>query len=226
MTKNISTIGMKKKIAYGFLIALMMTSCSVYEAHTIDIPLINKKKDSRIDVGISSIISANATFSYGLTEKIAVQSFGSIGESYRYFFQGAVGYFKDLGTRKVMESYCGVGYGYGNAFNDANPGNLFGNYQLYFSQFNFGKIDSKFANSDFGFGIKVGLLHSNMLDKNYYNRYSSSGPYETLIDNSFILEPAAFWRFGGERLKFNLKLASCFLYKFTNGTATFIRTVS
>ncbi len=89
-----------KKIIFGFLIALMMTSCIVYHPQTIDIPLIDKKSDLRIDAGISLVPSAHGTVSYGLTDKIAVQTFGSIGSDDRYYFQGAVGYFKDLGKKK------------------------------------------------------------------------------------------------------------------------------
>lgn len=193
-----------------------MTSCVVYHPQTIDIPLINKKKDLRIDAGVSLVPSAHATISYGLSNKIAVQTFGSIGPDDRYYFQGAVGYFRDLGNRKVMELYTGFGYGYGSAYKDSNPGDLYGDYQLYFTQFNFGKIDCKFANMDYGFGIKTGYLHSNLIDRNFYAYYSENGPFATFNYNSFIIEPTAFVRLGGERLKFSLKLGSCWLYKFTN----------
>ncbi len=205
-----------KLIAYGFLIVLIMPSCIVYHPQTTDIPLINEKNDLRIDAGISFIPSAHATISYGLTDKIAVQTFGSIGSDDRYFFQGAVGFFKDLGNQKVMELYSGFGYGYGSAYNDANPGDLYGDYQLYFVQFNYGKIDCKFANMDYGFGIKMGYLHSNLIDRNYYSFYSENGPFVTFKDNSFLIEPNVFIRLGGERLKFNLKLGGCWIYKFTN----------
>jgi hypothetical protein len=203
---------MKNKIIIlEILIALMMTSCIVYP-QTSDIPLIKKKKDLRIDAGISLIPTAHATISYGLSDKIALQTFGSISSDYGYYFQGAGGYFKDLGNRKVIELYSGFGFGYGEAYRDSGPGHLYGNYQLYFTQFNFGKIDCKFANMDYGFGIKTGLLHSYLVDRNYYYHNSEN----TVALNSFIIEPTLFARLGGERLKFSLKLGSCWLYKFTN----------
>lgn len=94
----------------------------------------------RIDAGISIVPSANATVSYGLTDKIAIQGFGSVGADDRYYVQAATGMYKNKGDRKILEVYGGFGYGYGNAYKDANLGNLLGDYQIYFGQANFGKI--------------------------------------------------------------------------------------
>lgn len=194
----------------------VMTSCIIYP-HTVDIPLIEKKNDMRIDAGISVIPSAQATVSYGLTDKIAVQTFGSIGPDELYYIQGAVGRFKDLGNHKIMEIYGGFGSGYGSAYIHDNPGDLSGDYQLYFMQFNYGKNDCKFAHLDYGFGVKTGLLHSNLIDRNYYyGGYSAEVPYKTYLDNSFLIEPSVFVRLGGERLKFKFQVGGCLLYKFTN----------
>jgi hypothetical protein len=171
------------------LLAYRCTSCIVYHPQTIDIPLISEKQDLRIDAGISIIPSAHVTVSYGLTDKIALQTFGSIGPDDRYYFQGATGIFKKSGTQKVSEFYSGFGYGYGSAYRDSNPGDLYGDYQLYFIQYNYGKLDCEFANMDYGFGLKVGYLHSNLTDYNYYNFYSETGPFKTYNDNSFLIEP-------------------------------------
>ena len=195
---------------------MIITSCIVYHPQTTDIPLISEKKDLRLDAGISIVPSAHMTISYGLTDKIAVQTFGSIGSDDRYYFQGAAGIFKKSDNQKVIEFYSGFGYGYGSAYRDANPGDLYGNYQLYFVQFNYGKIDCKFANMDYGFGLKTGYLHSNLTDYNYYQFYSETGPFTTYKDNSLLIEPNVFVRFGGERLKFNIKLGGCWINKFTH----------
>jgi len=217
MTKKITATNIRRKIKSGFLIVWTMTSCGVYSPQTIDIPLINKKKDLRIDAGISIKEFAYATVSYGLTDKIALQTFYNKSANDRYFVQGAVGYFKDLGNRNVIELYSGFGYGYTNYYVDPIPASLKGYYQLYFTQFNLGKIGCQFANADLGFGIKAGYLHSNLTDFNYFTRYSgNNGPYETLSDNSFLLEPNVFLRIGGEKLKFSLKLGSCWHYQFTH----------
>lgn len=204
-------------ITYGFLIfSMIMTSCIVYHPQAIDIPLISEKNDLRIDAGISILPSAYATISYGLTDKIAIQTYGSIGSDERYYFQGAVGTYKKYDNQKILELYSGFGYGYGSAYNDANPGDLYGDYQQYFLQFNYGKIDCKFANMDYGFGLKAGLLHSNLIDYNYYDWTSETGPFMTYHDNSLLIEPNMFLRLGGEKLKFNIKLGSCWINKFTH----------
>ena len=71
MKKAVRT--MKRLIIFGFLISLVMSSYMVYHPITTDIPLISKKNDLRVDAGISIVPSANATVSYGLTDKIAIQ---------------------------------------------------------------------------------------------------------------------------------------------------------
>lgn len=210
-----------KIISYGILNALIMTSCVVYHPQTTDIPLISEKNDLRIDGGISIVPSAHATISYGLSDKIAIQGYGSIGSDDRYYFQTASGLYKNLGNHKIMEFYGGFGYGYGNAYKDANPGNLIGDYQLYFAQWNYGKIASEISNMEIGISLKLGYLHSNLTDKNYYKWTSEKDPFDNYSDNSFLFEPIGFIRLGGEKLKFSIKLGSSLIYKFTNTDKNF-----
>ena len=195
---------------------MIMTSCIVYHPQTTDIPLISEKNDLRMDAGVSIVPSAHATISYGLTDKIAIQGFGSIGADDRYYFQAATGIYKNKGNNKILELYGGFGYGYGNAYKDANPGNLLGDYQLYFGQLNYGKIANASSNFEVGFGIKAGYLHSNLTDKNYYNRISETGKFDIYHDESFLLEPIGFLRIGGDKLKFSVKLGGCWINKFTH----------
>jgi hypothetical protein len=215
MRKTLQTMK-NRLIIFGFLISLMMSGCIVYHPMTTDIPLISEKNDLRIDAGISIVPSANATVSYGLTDKIAIQGFGSIGADDRYYFQAATGLYKNKGDNKIFELYGGFGYGYGNAYKDANPGNLLGDYQLYFGQANFGKISSNSSNFETGFGIKAGYLHSNLTDKNYYDWTSETGPFKIYHDESILFEPVGFIRFGGHRLRMSVKLGGTLICKFTN----------
>jgi hypothetical protein len=205
-----------KVLTFGFLISIMMSSCIVYHTQTTDIPLISEKNDLRVDAGISIIPSAHATISYGLTDKIAIQGFGSIGSDDRYYFQGAIGIYKKYDNQKVMELYSGFGYGYGSAYIDANPGDLYGDYQLYFGQLNYGRIASETSNVEIGFGIKTGYLHSNLTDRNYYDWISENGPYKTYHDKSLLFEPVGFIKIGGDKLKFSIKLGGTMIFKFTN----------
>jgi hypothetical protein len=208
---------MKVIIIFGVLFTLGLTSCSVYTPQTVDIPLINNKHELRADAGISFKEFFYGTLSYGLTDKIALQTFINKGANGRFFFQNAVGYYRDLGNRNIMEIYSGFAFGNAETGNHDVPTKLKGPYQLYFTQFNFGKINCSFANADFGIGIKAGYLHSDLDNLNYFTHYSQyAGPYEDLVVNSFLFEPNAFLRIGGDKLKFSLKLGSCWHYQFTN----------
>jgi hypothetical protein len=93
---------------------------------------------------------------------------------------------------------------------------LFGDYQLYFGQANFGKISGNTSNVEAGLGLKVGYLHSNLTDKNYYDWISETGPFKIYHDESLLFEPVGFVRFGGHKLKINVKLGGTLIYKFTN----------
>jgi len=62
--------------------------------------LISKKNDLRVDAGVSIVPSLHATISYGLTDKIAIQGFGSIGTGDRYYFQAQLDFTK---TRETVE---------------------------------------------------------------------------------------------------------------------------
>jgi hypothetical protein len=205
-----------KVIVIGFLISLMMSSCIVYHPQTTDIPLISEKKDLRVDAGVSIVPSVHATLSYGLTQKIAIQGFGSIGLDDKYYFQVATGLYKNKGNSRILELYGGFGYGYGHVFKDANPGNLSGNYQLYFAQLNYGKTASETSNFEIGFGVKAGYLHSNLTDENYYDWVSDTGPFYEYHDENLLFEPIGFIRLGGDKLKFSVKLGGALIYKFTN----------
>lgn len=206
-----------KLFVFGLLsLSLIMKSCIVYYPQTVDIPLISKKKDLRVDAGISTRPSIHTTVSYGLTDKIAIQGFGSFSSDDVYYFQAATGLYNNRGNSRVLELYGGFGYGHGNAYCGANPGNLLGDYQIYFGQFNYGKIANEHSNFEIGFGLKTGYLHSNFTDKNYYNWISEPGPFKTYNDKSLLIEPTGIIRVGGEKLRFSINLGGTMIYKFTN----------
>ena len=139
----------------GLLLVLLMQGCVVYRTQTADIPLISSKNEIKIDGGVSLAPSANMTVSYGLTNKIAVQAFGSHTSSTDNYYQGAAGIYKNLNKNNVLELYAGVGSGHASAYKDATGGHLRGNYQTYFTQFNFGKIKNKTSHVEYGFAIKT-----------------------------------------------------------------------
>jgi len=204
-------------------LTLFLTGCAVYHPQTIDIPLIDHKGDLRIDAGASLIPSVHSTLSYGLTKRIALQAFGSIGIEHRHYLQVSPGFYKCLNNKKVIELYCGFGSGYANTIKNplANMPegprqSLFGKYQVYFVQFNWGEKANQSGGMDWGFGIKTGLFHSNLTDENYYEINSETGPYPFLKENSILLEPMMFFRTGRKNVKFSYKFGLTRVFKLTN----------
>ena len=196
------------------LLLLSIPSACVYHTQTTDIPLISEKNDLRIDAGISLTANAYGTISYGLTDKLALQAYGGGGSDEKYYFQLAGGSYKTYLNNWVREFYGGFGYGHGNAYNSAGPGNLSGNYQLYFFQANYGKLSGKNSNIEFGFSLKTGYLYTDLTDNNYYhNRETFPVNYH---DHSFLAEPLGVLRMGGEHLRFSVKLGGTYIYKFTH----------
>ena len=203
----------------------MISGCAIYHPQTTDISLISEKNDLRIDAGVSLIPSAHATISYGLTDKIALQSFASVGIEHRYYFQFAPGIYKKFANQAVMEFYGGFGYGYGNTqkdplASDIGPRpygeNLFGNYQVYFVQFNIGKNAGESEHIDYGIGFKSGLFHSNLTDQNYYLITSDSGPFKEYRENGIIIEPVFFFRAGGKNVKFSYKIGFTRIFRLSD----------
>lgn len=196
-----------------------MTGCA-YFPQLVDVPLINHKNDLRIDAAVSANPSVQGTVTYGVTEKLALQIAGNYKSTDVNYLQGAVGCYKNK-NKLVNELYAGIGYGLANAHNMVFPGELKGNYQVYFMQYNLGKVQNRILNSDFGLGIKVGYLHSDLLDQNYYSSFFEYPEYDhqivrVLKDDNLLVESTLMYRFGFEKLKFNFKIGYCMLYKFTN----------
>lgn len=210
-----------KQIKLPFTITLLvLVSCTIIP-HTTDIPLIREKGDLRVDAGVSIIPTANATVSYGLSEKIAVQAYGSYGADHPYYLQGAVGLFKNKENNYVTEWYAGAGTGNSEAYESGQWGRLEGNYQLYFTQFNIGKLNSNFLNADYGLGLKAAYARSKFTDEDYFDIYYLDGDFANFIypvqtDNGLVFQPTVFGRFGKGRLKFNLKASGLLYYQFTN----------
>lgn len=195
---------------------IFTSSCCVYYPQSTDIPLIKQKNDLRIDAGVSLIPSINTSVSYGISNRFAIQAFGSVGTDRSKYFQLAPGMYKNFPNKFVTELYTGFGAGYGDAYRDAIPGRLYGNFELYFLQLDFGRNDCRFLNMDYGFGIKSGCFHSKLTDRNYHEFYSMNGPFDILDDYSMLIEPMAIVRFGWKNFKFNIKAEACTILRITN----------
>lgn len=202
-------------------IMLLISSCAYYP-HLTGVPLINEKGDTRLEGGFKvPSPSGHATVSYGLTDKIAIQGAASIGGGKgAYYVQGAAGLFKNLQNRNVMELYGGFGYGYayssGSFSTHGYKPELYGHYQVYFTQFNFGKNNRGVKNTDYGLGLKTGYIHASLTDHNFHDYYSEYGPYSVREYNGILIEPQFFFRVGNEKLKFQTTLGFCHIIKIMN----------
>jgi len=186
-----------KHIAVAVLIAL--NGCvAYYHPMTVGIPLIEEAGDEKIEAGYSFMGFAQGAYSYGLTDKLAVQAFGNIDFLSRFYIQGAAGLYK-----WYEKSLTGIelygGYGFGSCiFRKPRQGVYYpsGNYHLLFSQFNIGKVEMSEANIDLGFGLKGGYLFSNYVDR-----------LEKRIirkDDGMIIEPSAMFRFEIREVKYSV----------------------
>lgn len=194
-------------------VTVFLCSCAVYHPQGADIPLIDHKGEIRIDLGASLIPSVHSTFSYGLTNNIAIQAFSSFGIENRHYLQFAPGIYKSLNNKKVIEIYAGIGFGHANTIKnpfanmpEAIKQSLYGNYQLYFSQFNWGKNTSDQKKLDWAIGLKTGLFHSIFTDMNYYSISADGNSFQIYTENHLLLEPEFVFRTGQKKTKFNFKI--------------------
>ena len=211
-----------KRYAVCLIIAILtLTTGCAYYPHLTGIPLIKEKGDTRIEGGVALYSpSAHISVSHGATKNLALQVAACTGAvDKEYYAQSAIGYYKNIHNMTILEMYGGFGFGYGDAYKDATGGNLRGNYQIYFTQFNIGNIGRKFPNVEYGLGFKTGYLHSKMTDFNYfynYDSYPQNQPYPVYFLNGIIVEPTFFTRFGGKNLKFNVAMGPCWMIQFTH----------
>ncbi len=185
----------RTKTTYIIVLLILLYGCAAYYPQTVDIPLITEKGDLRVDAGATYTPSIHGTVSYGLTNIVAIQAYGNIDFMSRFHIQGALGLFKGFENKTVTELYGGYGYGNSIVGSIFNP-NI--DYHLFFTQFNIGKTDQGAAHIDYGLGMKVGHLDARLLD---------DADLKTIHKyNGIAIEPCVFFRLGGEKIKFNIKI--------------------
>ena len=187
-------IRMKTKNMIVALLALF-TGCATYYPQVVDVPLIKEKGDLRVNYGASWSPSLHGTVSYGATEILAVQTYGSYDLIGRFHLQGALGLFKKFENNAVIELYGG--YGYGNRITQYDDKIHLTNreYHFPFVQFNIGKSDHVSVNVEYGLGLKAGYLNTYLLSS-----YDFSPSYRY---SDWVIEPCVFFRFG-KKVKMNV----------------------
>lgn len=197
------------------LATFAFSSCVVYHPQNVDIPLLNEKGDCHIDASFSMsapLLAApaiNATVSYAPLNHIGAQVAANFTEVGTYQLQGAVGTFFPNG-KSVLECYFGVGHG---AAEDDTVSDLYeetyrvgGDYNMVFSQINFGWVGLGDGFFDIGVGLKGGLLFSNF-NKTQYNADGTQTIVESLNAQHFLLQPQLMLRFGFNNFKFSINVA-------------------
>jgi len=182
---------------------ILLSGCAVYMPQPVDIPLIKEKGDIRVNAGVfvtpvvdsAGMAGAHVTFSAGLTNVLAIQVFTSIDLLMRAHLQGALGLYKSFENNAVIEIYGGYGYGSSGWFSRELKSD---SYHLLFAQFNIGKTGIGKLNFDFGFGLKSGCIFNDYANYNKYYSPKIEGKY------GWMIEPSAFFRFGGKRVKYNM----------------------
>jgi hypothetical protein len=180
-------------------IFLLLNSCTVYLPQPASIPLMNQKNEVQLSGGVTMLGGVDGSVAYAPGQHVAMQVYGSLHTTQISYFQGAIGYCTKSKSDINFEIYGGVGSGNGDSFGFNSFNNANGGYMLYFAQGNFGQTNLGSAHLDYGFGLKSGIFDISVKDN------TSSLPI-TYNSNSWLIEPQAFVRMGGERLKVGFQL--------------------
>ena len=209
--------------AYNFIllfVLFVLSSCSMYHPQAVDIPLLTTKGEIKADATFSvaatmipSTPGINTTISYAATDCIAVQGFADYDGETNHYFQGAIGAFKPF-NRFVLEGFAGVGVGYSFHQYDYSTQNrrneIFGNYNIYFGQVDFGWNNLTAVHIDVGGAIKMGAFCPNFVSIDY-NTNDETITSQINYDSPLLLvEPQLFFRLGSESFKV------CFKFGFTS----------
>ncbi len=190
------------------LTGLSISGCASYYAAGTDIPMIHEKGDLQVAAGATvPILNADATVSYGITDHLAAQVYGRFGND--MFGHGAIGVYFPMQHHLLSETYGGFGYGYDREDSSDSDGD--GNYrwhenhfQDYFIQTNFGQYGVGRINADYGISLKGSILKMN--DKEHKEHDTPLEFYTLNQYPVFALEPSLFAHFGGEHLRFGIRL--------------------
>lgn len=212
-------------IGMGVMLALA-TGCSVYHPQAVDIPLINHRGETRVDISgslstayLPDAVGINMTASHGVSDWIAVQGHANYGGDNAYG-QIASGVYRPIGRNFVLEGYAGIGFGGawhdGGTLRGESPddstttrGSTYavrGRYTLPFVQVNLGWRDLTSAHIGIAFGMKVGRF----LPQIRYSEYDPAGypiadREELYATPDMLFEPQLQFNIGTHRVKYNLR---------------------
>lgn len=213
------------------LLSVFNVSCVMYHPHNVDIPLLQQGGDLRIDGSLNITLplldgtGANATVSYAPINHLALQASGSITDNKNLYGHFAVGTFQPFG-KSVLEFYLGAAAGHSyyaqNRYSSENTDGgaktstinqkyyVDGNYNIFFSQLNFGWNNIGDDLFDVGVGLRSGILNPS-----WQHVSIDDEGVETVVEEyttpNFLLEPQLMFRIGAEHFKISFNFAYSFL---------------
>lgn len=188
-------------------VMILLNSCTVYVPQPAPIPLFSEEKEFQASAGVTMFMGGTISAAYAPANHLGTQIYASVHPGNIAYAQGSIGFWNRSVSNVNFEAYGGFAVGKG--FTDRESvdlSNLETQYKLYFTQFNIGQTDIGNANIDYGFGLKLGKIDANVeyLDNDFGIQNSKNG--------SFLIEPQAFIRLGGEQLKAGFQANSCTLF--------------
>jgi len=198
-------------VASGIL--LLADSCTIYLPQPVSIPLMNERNEVQLSGGVTMLGGIEGSVAYAAGDHVALQAYGSIHTEQIRYFQGSVGYYTKSKSNINFEIYAGLGGGNGNDSGFKDDLFVNGNYLLYFTQANFGQTNLGSAHIDYGFGLKTGLFDAKVIT------YANPNPVN-YTNHSWLIEPQAFVRMGGEKFKVGFQLNGARVINLNNEIST------
>lgn len=197
------------------LLSMMATGCGVmYYPQLADVPLIDHQGDTRVSAAAYCYphLGFEATTTVGLANHFAWQV--HLNYSGNTYFHASPGVFFRNDNR-VLEAYVGLGMGSGGR---SAPAHYLvdygrGRYTSAFLQLNYGWKNLGKAHIDYGFSIKVGRFDPVFNGKIPYidETNNVAGRDIAYYRTNLQFEPQAFFRIGGEHVKYSLQMGFVFL---------------
>lgn len=195
---------MKTSAVFLFMLFFLLTGCTVYMPQPVPIPLMTARNQVQISGGVTIIPGITGSAVYSPANHLAVQVYGFAAPDQINNYQAAAGYYWNNGSDLNLEFYGGMGGGNGKLINNAIPASFQGKYSLYFAQLNLGQVNQGKRHIDYGAGLKTGLFDAQTTDDGFYERNAPDPVHSR--HQYFLLEPAAFFRIGNDRLKTGIQL--------------------
>lgn len=195
---------------------LVVTSCGsvMYMSPMASAPLLDDKGDVSADIKVelpSLIIppAIEADASFAITDHFGFQFMGQMVEKENRYAQVGAGYFTKVVGHQVFESFITAGSGLQINYPD-NPNSTSTladkdytrfSYKQYCIQADYGWKNMTKAHMDFGLSMRGGIMNYSLLGT------TDDVEKVNIRRNIPLLEPMAFFRIGGEMVKFQIEVS-------------------